>query len=175
MDCRRFCHRRYLYTEQTSVMVELSRTELRRSPARKGFVLIAALLALLLIAALVTGVLFASAEASHITAASKARGVALIAAESAIERSVQSWSWMGSEAMEIGATTASSLDDDGLNVVVHVTRLDSTLYLVVADAQPPLPGSGIGARIGVVLRKKIAADGSISIDRIPERWWSELF
>lgn len=146
-----------------------------QSPTRGGFVLIAALLALLLIAALVTGVLFASAEASHIGIASRSHGLAIIAAESAIERSVQGWSSSASEAVEIGATAASTVDDNGLNVIVHVTRLDSALYWVVADAQPTLAGSGIGARIGVVLRKKTASDGSISIDRIADRWWSELF
>ena len=145
------------------------------SPRRSGFVLVAALLALLLIAALVTGVLFAAAEATHMGTASSSRALALIAAESAIERSAESWSWPASEALEIGAPTVSTLDDNGLSVVVHVTRLDSALYWVVADAQPALTGSGVGARIGAVLRKKTGLDGSISIDRISDRWWSELF
>ena len=145
------------------------------SPGRSGFVLVAALLALLLIAALVTGVLFASAEATHVGAASRSREIAFIAAESAIERWVQGWSRSATEGVEPGVTTAFHFDDNGLDVVVYVTRLDSALYWAVADAQPAISGSGIGARVGVFLRKKSAPDGSISIDRIRERWWSELF
>ena len=137
--------------------------------------LVAALLALLLIAALVTGVLFAAVEATRVGVASTTRGVALTAAEAALERSIQSWSSQPTGAAGIGSTTASSLDDNGLSVSVYVTRLDSALYWLVADAQPARAGSGIGSRIGAIVRLKTAPGGSITVDRISERWWSELF
>jgi hypothetical protein len=60
-------------------------------------------------------------------------------------------------------------------VVVHVTRLDSTLYWIVADAADSSSRFGVSRRIGVAVRVLIAPDHSITIDRISERSWSELF
>jgi hypothetical protein len=142
---------------------------------RRGFVLASALLALLLIAALVAGVLFASSEATQMGAASTARELARTAAESAMERAIQGWNRPEIGPRNIGETRSSTVEDNGVTVVIHATRLDSSLYWVVADAQPARSMSGIGSRIGGVFRVKSAADGAISVDRIPERWWSELF
>ena len=142
---------------------------------RRGFVLAAALLALLLIAALVAGVLFASSEATQMGVASTARELARIAAESAMERAIQGWNRPEIGPRVVGETSSSTVQDNGVTVVIYATRLDSSLYWVVADAQPARSGSGIGSRIGGVFRAKNAANGAISVDRIPERWWSELF
>jgi MFS superfamily sulfate permease-like transporter len=143
--------------------------------SRRGFVLAATLLALLLIAGLVAGVFFASAEATQMGVASSARELARLSAESAMERSVQGWSRTGNGSRNIGETTTSRVEENGMAVDVYVTRLDSSLYWVVADALPARAGSGIGSRIGGVFRVKIGPDGSISVDRISARWWSELF
>jgi hypothetical protein len=68
-------------------------------------------------------------------------------------------------------TTVGGLDSP---VMVQITRLDSTLYWIIADASAPSPGSPVSRRIGVVVRVLRAADHSIVIDRISERSWSEL-
>jgi hypothetical protein len=142
---------------------------------RRGFALAAALLSLMLIAALVAGVFFAATEETRMGVASAERQRVLMAAESAIEKEVTSWIPAGPGPIAIGETRPSTIDELGVPVAVHLTRLDSALYLIVADAGPARVGSGIGRRIGAVIRVQNSPEGSISIDRISERWWSELF
>jgi hypothetical protein len=148
----------------------------RSEPARRrGFALAAALLTLLLISALVTGVFFAVTEETRAGAASAERQLALSAAESAVEMTIadRNADWSG----PIGAsvTRSAAVGELGAPVVVHVTRLDSTLYWIVGGATAPSRGSGVSRRIGVAVRVLINSDRSITIDRISERSWSELF
>jgi Tfp pilus assembly protein PilX len=140
---------------------------------REGFVLAAALLALLMIAGLVAAVLFAANEGTRISAASSERERTLAAAESAVEGTIASWGGAES-ALAVGRTTVSSRDD-GVPVSVYTTRLDSTLFWIVADAGPARVGSGVRARIGALVTAKTITGGGVSVQRIPERWWSELF
>jgi Tfp pilus assembly protein PilX len=146
-----------------------------RARARNGFVLAAALLALLLIAALVAGVFFASTEATRMGAAAADRQLALTAGESEIERTIAAWNAVDARAAVIGGTVASSGGASGIPVAVFVTRIDSAVYWIVADAGPPHPGTVMRSRIGAFVRVRTTADGSTTVDRIPERWWSELF
>jgi hypothetical protein len=148
---------------------------LGKAPDRRGFVLASALLAVLLIAALVAGVFFASTEATRMSVAATDRQLALDAAESSIERTRRAWSAAGVPVLGIGETRSGSDPDAKMPVVVYVTRTDSVVYWIVADAGPPHPGSGIASRIGAFLRVRTAAGGSITVDRISERWWSQLF
>ena len=60
-------------------------------------------------------------------------------------------------------------------VAVYITRLDSALYWVLAAAGPVRANSAIASRVGAFVRVRTVADGSASVDRISERWWSELF
>ena len=142
---------------------------------RDGFVLAAALLAMILIAALVAGVLFAATEETRIGAASARRQLALSAAESATEATIAEWGSGSPRPGAIGETRSTRSGGLGVAVTVYVTRLDSTIYWVVADAGDAAFQSGVTRRIGTLITVKNAIDGSISIDRIPERWWSELF
>jgi type II secretory pathway pseudopilin PulG len=148
----------------------------RSEPGRRnGFALVAALLALLLIAALVTGVFFAATEETNVSAASAERQLTLSAAESAIEMTIAGWSTDSIGPVGVGGTRTASVGGLGAPVVVHITRLDSALYWIVADATGPSRGSRVSRRIGVVVRVPARADRSITIDRISERSWSELF
>jgi len=142
---------------------------------RKGFVLASALLALLLIAALVAGVFFASTEVTRMGVATADRQLALSAAESSIEGVIARWSAVDTPGMSIGEMRAASDAEGGVAVAVYITRLDTTVYWIVADAGPPRSGSFVGSRIGVLVAVKASPDGSRSMDRISERWWSEIF
>jgi hypothetical protein len=146
-----------------------------KEPERGGFILASALLALLLIAALVAGVFFASTEATRMGVAAAERQLALSAAESAVEGAMISWSSADSRVVAVGGTLTTTDGASGMPVSVYLTRIDSVLYWIVADAGPPHPGSGISSRIGAFACARTSADGSTSLDRIPERWWSELF
>jgi hypothetical protein len=142
---------------------------------RDGFALAAALLALLLISALVTAVFFAATEETKIGAASAKHQLALSAAESAVEMTIVDWNPAWSPQVGLGGTRVTAIEGFEVPVDVHITRLDSTLYWIVADAVDSLSGSGISRRIGVAIRVLISPDHSIRIDRISERSWSELF
>jgi hypothetical protein len=141
---------------------------------RKGFVLAAALLALLVIAGLVAGAVFAANEGTRMATASAERQLTLAAAESSIEEAVAR-SDGGWWTMAIGATDASSQTGYGMPVAVYRTRLDTALFWILADAGPPRSGSGVMARVGVLVRADTIVGGGTSVNRIPERWWSELF
>jgi Tfp pilus assembly protein PilX len=146
-----------------------------KEPERRGFILASAVFALLLIAALVAGVFFASTEATRMGVAAADRQFALFAAESAVEGAMVSWSSAGSRVVAIGQTLTTTDRVSGMPVSGYLTRVDSVLFWIVADAGPPHPGSGVRSRIGAFVRARTAADGSTSLDRISERWWSELF
>jgi Tfp pilus assembly protein PilX len=145
------------------------------SPPRKGFALAAALFTLLLISALATGVFFAVTEETWASSATAERQHALSAAESAVEMSIaDSYAeWPAS----IGATVtrAAPIEDVGAPIVVHVTRLDSSVYWIVGVATVRSRGLGVSCRVGVAVRAATGSDHSITIDRISERSWSELF
>jgi hypothetical protein len=59
-------------------------------------------------------------------------------------------------------------------VSLSITRLDSTLYAIVAEARSTSSHRQAVRRIGVVISVKIAADSSMVVDPIPDFWWSEL-
>jgi len=142
---------------------------------RRGFALAAALLALLLISALITGVLFATTEETRVGIASAERQLALSAAESAVEMTIAGRNIDSVASVGVSGTRTIAVGGFGPTVMVHITRLDSTLYWMVADASAPPPDSRVSRRIGVVVRVLRGADHSIVIDRISERSWSELF
>src|SRR3954471_17332877 len=98
--------------------------------AREGFVLASALLALLLIAALVAGVFFASTEATRMGIAAADRQLALAAAESAVERGMVSWSSADSRVVAIGRTLTMTDEENGMPVSVYLTRIDSVLFWI---------------------------------------------
>ncbi|MDP9206318.1 MAG: hypothetical protein M3P12_12845 [Gemmatimonadota bacterium] len=144
---------------------------------RNGFAILAALLALLLVAALISGAFSATTEETRIGAAAADRQQALISAESAIQVEITAQSASPGGSIGVGETRSRQVDGLGVPVVVYATRLDSAIYWLVADAGSSTSlGSGVVRRIGVVVvRVRNGPAGSISIERIPERGWSELF
>ncbi len=137
--------------------------------------MVAALLALLLIAALIASVFFAASEETKISGASSAKEAALSAAESAIELTMRGWASSIGDSISVGGGRLSTVDGFGVPVGVYVTRLDSTLYAIVAEVSSVPSRLSASRRIGAIVRVHSAPDHSITIDRVPERWWSELF
>lgn len=180
MDARRLGDAGDRSSESIAMKREL-RTDMpwsarHQEPARRrGFALAAALLALLLISALVTGVFFAATEETKIGATSAERQLALSVAESAVETTIASWNPDSLDPIGVSATRTTVVDAAGMSARVHITRLDPTLYAIVADAFTPAGGSRVSRRIGIVVKVQRSADHSIVIDRISERSWSELF
>ena len=142
---------------------------------RGGFALPASLLMVLLITALIAGVFSAVTEETRIGAAATERGLALLCAESAIESGITALTVSPDDSMSVGETRSRPIEGLGMPVELHATRLGESLYWLVAEAGSTAPGSGIVRRIGVVVKATNGPDRSITIDRIPERAWSELF
>jgi Tfp pilus assembly protein PilX len=142
--------------------------------AQSGFALVASLLAIVLIAALVAGALFATTEDTKIGATGMARDVAMLAAESAVASTVGNTASIPS-IVGLAGTTAGAVDESGIAVAVFVTRLDSTNYVIVADATPDASHAGARRRIGLLAVKRTAVDGSVTLSPIADRSWFELF
>lgn len=143
--------------------------------SRKGFALAAVLLVLLLVSALVTGVFAAATEETRIGIAGVERHLAFVAAESAIEMTIGTFRADTTAVIGLAGTKTIQMRDLQAPVIVYITRLDSALYWIVADAGASPGEARASRRIGVVVREVTAPDHSITIDRISERWWSELF
>lgn len=141
----------------------------------EGFVLMAALLAIVLIGALAAGALFAATEDTRAGAAGVGRDVALIAAESAIGITIRDRTPALPAVIGATGTTSARVDASGAPVIVYITRLDSTTYWIVSDVVANPGRWGARRRIGVVVMSVPGADGSITMDPISERSWAELF
>jgi Tfp pilus assembly protein PilV len=159
------------HQERVSILLA-GRTEPSR---RRGFALVAALFALLLISALITGIFFAVMEETKVSSATAERQRALLAAESAVEMTIAASDGDWSGAIGSAVNRSFTIEGVGAPVLVHVTRLDSTLYWIVGESTAESRASAVSRRIGVVVRFQKSADHSITIDRISERSWSELF
>ncbi len=147
-----------------------------RQPAlRQGFALVAALLAIVLIGALVSGAMFATTEETRVGTTGVAREVALMSAESAIASLVSSATLNLPTTIGVPGTLSQRSDISGHPVITYVTRLDSTIYWLVAQAVADPVHSGAQRRIGVLVTTRRRPDGSIVISPISERSWSELF
>jgi hypothetical protein len=138
-------------------------------------VLLAALLAIVLIGALVTGVMFATTEDTMAGSAGVEREAALIAAESAIAMVVTDSAAALPPTIGVSGTTSRSIDVEGRAVTIYITRLDSTLFVIVGEAVANSSRSGARRRVGVLVNAVHRAEGSTSIDLISRRAWSELF
>jgi Tfp pilus assembly protein PilX len=133
------------------------------------------LLAVLLIAALIAGAFGAVTEETRMGAAAADRQHALLSAESALESVIVRRSAPPRDSIGVGETRSHHVDGLQVPVVVYVTRLDSSLYWLVADAGDTSSRSGITRRIGIAVRATNGPAGSMVIDRLAERGWSELF
>jgi hypothetical protein len=142
---------------------------------RRGFVLTAALLVVMLLAAVVAGVFFATMEETHIANAASSREPALAAAESAIQTIIDQWSDRSGQGIGVAGEELSTFSDAGMPVTVSVTRLDSTLYSIVARARSSSSHDAVTRRIGAVVSVRNTLDPPILVGPITERWWSELF
>jgi hypothetical protein len=142
---------------------------------RKGFALAAAILAIVLIGALVAGVLFATTEETRVGAVEMDREITLDACEAAIATTVTDPGLRLPESVGVEGTISGRIGGLGPEIIVYITRIDSTHYSILAESGPK-PGTAGGAhRVGVVVKSSLAADRSITIDPISERPWFEVF
>jgi Tfp pilus assembly protein PilX len=142
--------------------------------ARKGFVLAAALLVVLMIAVLVAGVFLATMEEGNIARTSEAREQALIWAESALADAITTWPDRKAQAIGVAGEQLSTISDARMPGSLIVTRLDSTLYSIAAEARSSSSHSQAIRRIGVTVSVKNLVDDQTAVAPIVERWWLEF-
>jgi hypothetical protein len=135
-------------------------------------VLIAALIALVLIAVLITGAFFASGQDLSISRAELRDQQVFSYAEYAVAHAISDWSVADRSRMAVAETqSVARSSDDPLESTVFVTRLDSALYSVVAEARlTTADAAGLRRRVGLV----IWGDRNPPV-RIPQLGWSELY
>lgn len=145
----------------------------------KGFALIGALLAVVLIGALIAGAFVATTEEVRISGNVRMGARAMDAAESAIEADLAGWGPGMADSLGVTRRVAHSSVIDGLAVTTTLIRFDSSVYWIVADAGggdiEPGGTPSVRRRIGVLLRRVSDSTGKGWLSRFEERPWSELF
>ncbi|SRR5258708_5835823 len=146
------------------------------SAPRKGFVLVAALVALIVIALLITGAFFASGQDFAVTRAALRDEQVFAYAEYAASHALENWDAPARAFMSIGQTqTAQSMTDSPFESTVLVTRLDTLIYAITAEARiATVDGTGLRRRIGITVLTSGTGNASQPV-RVPEQAWSELY
>ena len=103
---------------------------------RRGFALVTALVAIVLIAVLVTVALFASIQETHATAAEVADEKSFEFAELAAIQASTNWICPECDVMPLGSVIIRTpIPSPPLESTVYITRLDSALYLVTGEGR----------------------------------------
>jgi len=144
--------------------------------SRSGFVLVAALVALVVIALLITGAFFASGQDFAVTRAELRDQQVFAYAEYAASHALENWDASARGLMSIGQTqTAQSTTDAPFESTVLVTRLDTLIYAITAEARiATADGAGLRRRVGITILTSGRADSAAPL-RVPEQAWSELY
>jgi hypothetical protein len=145
--------------------------------SRTGFALAAALIAIVLIAAMVTGALFATHQETSATAAEVIDQQAAAYAERSVLLTVAYWACAGCDAMQVGSVIVRSpATDPPLESTVYVTRLDSALFLVTAEGRI-VSSSTVRARrrISVAVGTSRDSSGVSRAFRVSEQAWSSAY
>jgi len=141
--------------------------------ARAAFALAAALIAIVLIAAMVTGAVFAANQETSATAAEVADQQASAYAERAATLTAAFWACGECDAMQVGSVLVRSpISDPPLESTVYVTRLDSALFLVTAEGRI-VSSSTVRARRRISIAVRISRDSSgvSRARRVSEQAW----
>ncbi len=150
---------------------------LRRTAAEPGFILVAALVALVIIALLVTGAFFASGQEMIVARNELRDQQAFSFAEYGAAKALEGWNASVQDSMIVGQTLRLGTVSRGqMQSDAIVTKLDTALYLVVADGRlRTTDASGLRRRIGILVRTM--RDGALANPpvRVSGQAWSELY
>lgn len=144
---------------------------------RLGFALAAALMALVLVAVMITGALFASSQETHASEAEVLETRAEAYAEQAALRKFDSWDPVLCDALALGAVIiANPPADPPLESTVYITRLDSAVFLVVGEGRIASGGqSRVRRRIAIAVKIVRDAQGAERALRLSEQAWTALY
>jgi hypothetical protein len=143
----------------------------------RGFALAVALMAIVLIAVIVTGALFAASQATRSSEEELLDNKASAYAELAALRAIAGWSGPTCDALAVGAVLLESPPaEPPLESAVYVTRLDSALFLVVGEGRVAARGvTLLRRRVAVAVRTARDASGKSSALPLSEHAWVTLY
>jgi type II secretory pathway pseudopilin PulG len=158
----------------------LTERALREAPydaRHRGFILVAALVALVIIGLIVTGVFFASGQELVVVRNELRDQQAFAYAEYAAAKVVEAWNAPARDSMTAGQTQRVATFSHGLlESDVLVTRLDTALYLINADGRlQSADASGLRRKIGMLVRTVSNGAPINPPVRVAGQAWSELY
>lgn len=142
---------------------------------RTGFAIAAALCALVLIAAVITGAFFASLQETSATRLEILDQQAFSVAELGLSRAMASWNDAIMTSVAQGSTTAlGTFSSYPLEATVTATKLDSGLFVIVSQGRVTLPDAGaIHRGVSLLVRGEHADSSGVVLHRLREYAWSE--
>jgi hypothetical protein len=148
-----------------------------RHSRTQGFALAAALMALVLVAVMITGALFASSQETHASEAEVLETRAAAYAEHVVLTKIDSWDAVLCDALALGAVIiANPPADPPLESTVYITRLDSAVFLIVGEGRIASGGPlRIRRRIAIAVRIARDAQGVEQALRVSEQAWTALY
>lgn len=144
---------------------------------RRGFALAAALAALVLIAVLVTGALFASNQETHASRAELADEQAFAFAERAATAAASTWACPECDVLPVGSVIIQiPSPSPPLESTVYITRLDSALFLVTGEGRIMQAGTArIRRRVSIAVNVARDSVGAVSPHRLDGQFWSAAY
>ena len=121
---------------------------------RQGFALLTALLALVIIAILVTGALFASSQESHSAGIQLIDQKVFAFAERSALQTAAGWTCPECDLLPIGSVIIRNpVSPPPLESTVYITRLDSTVFLVTGEGRISESGaSAVRRRVSIAVK-----------------------
>ena len=144
---------------------------------RPGFALAVALACIVIIAALIAAAVFASGQEARATSSQLLDYQAFSYAERAAVLAVSSWVCPACDSLPAGAVIIRSpAPDPPLESTVYTTRLDSALFLVVAEGRVVVAGTTRAARrIAIAVGTSRDSSGIARAFPLGAHSWSPIY
>jgi len=144
---------------------------------RRGFALAVALMAIVLIAVIVTGALFATLQETRAGVSEMLETQASAYAELTAWRAISGWNGATCDALAVGAVLLESPPaSPPLESTAYITRLDSALFLVVGEGRVSARGATrLRRRVSIAVRTSRDASGATTVLPLSEHAWVTLY
>ena len=142
--------------------------------SRPGFILVAAIVAVAMIAILVTSVVFASGQEAHAAGARVLDQKVLSFAERGVTEAMADWVCPECYDLAVGQVIIRNpAASPPLESTVFITRLDSAVFLVSSEARFVESGTPrLRRRVSIALRMSRDSLGNITAERIAGDAWT---
>jgi type II secretory pathway pseudopilin PulG len=152
-------------------------TRFRCLSSRAGFALPTAIACIILIAVLATAALFASTQETRATSVEILDQQASAYAELVAQQAIKAWDCAACDALPVGGVIAGSpATHPPLESTVYTTKLDSALFLVVAEGRIVASGATrLKRRIAIAVRTARDSLGVQSVFPLAPLAWSAVY